>query len=150
LTFFVPGIPRTKGNWKAVCHPKTGKALLVPKSRKSVPWEESVAWAAKQMIVHDRWHKRPAGVAVSVSLAFSLPRPKSHLKANGRLRKGAPLFPASKSCGDRDKLDRAVLDAMTGIVYDDDSQVCDGGVGKRYADGCPAGVQVTVRELVEP
>ena len=33
---------------------------------------------------------------------------------------------------DRDNLEKAVQDAMTGIVYADDSQVCDGRIKKVY------------------
>ena len=44
---------------------------------------------------------------------------------------------------DIDKLARAILDALTGVVYADDSQVCQLVVVKRY--GPKPGVQITVR-----
>ena len=53
-------------------------------------------------------------------------------------------FPISKFDGDVDKLVRAIFDAMTGIVYKDDSQVCDSSEQKRYADGRAPGVWVYI------
>ena len=49
---------------------------------------------------------------------------------------------------DRDNLDKAVLDALTGIAWVDDCQVCDGGQRKRYTHpGESPHVRVTIREL---
>lgn len=49
---------------------------------------------------------------------------------------------------DRDNLDKAVLDALTGIAWADDCQACDGGQRKRYTNpGESPHVTVTIREL---
>ena len=51
---------------------------------------------------------------------------------------------------DIDKLERAVLDAMTiAGVWGDDSQVVSGTRGKRYADECAPGVRITIRSAVK-
>jgi Holliday junction resolvase RusA-like endonuclease len=63
--------------------------------------------------------------AVKVDAIFVLPRPKATPK------KKTP--PAIKK-PDSDKLARAVLDGMTGVVYVDDSQVVDVHSRKRLAD----------------
>lgn len=142
MTFFVPGIPRTKGNWKAVRHPRTGKALLVPKSRKSMPWEQAVAWDAKQA-----WPGTPTAAPVDLRLAFWFPRPASHKKKGGALRKGFSVLPIGHNVGDLDKLVRAVMDAFTGVIYEDDSQVYRCEATKQYVDSRPcvvSGVGVTV------
>jgi len=51
---------------------------------------------------------------------FQFVRPKSHYTAKGALRDAAPRHVGKP---DIDKLCRAVLDALTGIAYADDSQV---------------------------
>ena len=66
---------------------------------------------------------------VEVLLHFELARPKSARR----------LLPSTKP--DLDKLARAVLDALTGVVFKDDAQVVDLRVTKRY--GTP-GVHVIV------
>ena len=51
---------------------------------------------------------------------------------------------------DLDKYARALLDAMTGVVYRDDGQVARLAVEKVYADpGQQFGVRVVVREIIE-
>ncbi len=90
--------------------------------------------------------RAPIGGAVELSAEFVISRPPSHYTAAMRLTKAArsrvpPL--------DLSKLVRAIEDAMTGVVYDDDVQItCYGRVTKRYASsGGIGGVKIAVREL---
>ena len=62
---------------------------------------------------------------VSVRLLFLMPRLKTVIRK----------YPTGKREGDVDKLLRAILDAMTGVVYGDDSQVVDAHPRKEYTDG---------------
>ena len=62
---------------------------------------------------------------VRVRLRFALPRPKS-------LSRRASCQPHTKR-PDVDKLARAALDALTGVVFKDDSQVYALHASKRYA-----------------
>lgn len=49
---------------------------------------------------------------------------------------------------DRDNLDKAVLDALTGIFWHDDCQVCSGTIEKQIADGdSKSGVEVFIYKL---
>lgn len=50
-----------------------------------------------------------------------LRRPKDHFSTAGVIKQWAPRFPTKKP--DLDKTLRAIKDALTGIVYVDDSQV---------------------------
>jgi Holliday junction resolvase RusA-like endonuclease len=81
--------------------------------------------------------------AVSCSLIFRMPRPKSHFRRDGTLRPDAPTWCTSRPDGD--KLERAAWDALTGVVWTDDAVVASWGGGKRYAgaDGV-TGVYVEV------
>jgi Holliday junction resolvase RusA-like endonuclease len=64
------------------------------------------------------------------------------------LRPDAPIWVTSKP--DIDKLERALLDGMTAVVYVDDDQVVAVRKAKRYEmPDEPPGVRVWVTELAE-
>ena len=73
--------------------------------------------------------------AISVRIEFGMPRPKHHLMVrDGKLMVRAKYYYARPAVApDLDKLVRAVLDALTGICYNDDSQVVEIVASKRYA-----------------
>jgi Holliday junction resolvase RusA-like endonuclease len=76
--------------------------------------------------------------AVGVVATFYVARPKGHYGTGrnaGQLRKSAPAYPTTRSGGDVDKLARAVLDALAGVAYRDDSQVTSLYLRKCYAEG---------------
>lgn len=105
-------------------------------------------------IVMHSFHRQPPIETgpVAVMLDFYLPRPKAHY-GTGRnaqkLRQGAPGMPSGKP--DIDKLTRAVLDAMTGVAFHDDSQVCFIMASKNYATPeRDPGVSMLVRSVEVP
>jgi Holliday junction resolvase RusA-like endonuclease len=70
---------------------------------------------------------------VVLDLFFYLPRPKTYAKKKRHhIRKP-----------DRDNLEKGVKDALKGIIWKDDSQVCDGRTRKMYGD--PPRVVIAVR-----
>ena len=70
---------------------------------------------------------------VRCGLRFLLPRPKTVVRQR----------PTSRFDGDIDKHVRAVLDAMTGIIYKDDSQVVEVNAAKFYTNGeCGVWIEV--------
>ena len=76
------------------------------------------------------------------------PAPEGALRdgeKRGQAQPSAPAFPETKP--DIDKLVRACLDAMTGMVFRDDSQVAALAVAKRYADGRQPGVSIKVEQM---
>lgn len=111
-------------------------------------WRKAIADAAHQAMTTDVLEDGP----VSVAVTFVVHRPDSHyLPANSRrsvrmLREGSPIW--STSAPDIDKLTRACLDALTGVVWIDDAQVARIQVWKRYEDGMGAvGAQVRVSSM---
>lgn len=104
------------------------------------------------------WHGRDlmvpelSSAPIQIRLVFRQERPKGHyLPANSKrpepvLREGMPTWwPGGK---DLDKLARAVLDALTNVLYQDDSQVVSLGAVKRFAEpGEQPGVDVRVVAL---
>ena len=79
--------------------------------------------------------KYPLEGAISVSMVFSMPRPKSHYRS-GRyshlLKDNSPKLHVSKP--DIDNLVKFYLDAMTGTFWKDDSHVCTIEASKIYSE----------------
>jgi len=126
-TFFAPGKPAPQGSKKVHRYVK-GRAVLGESSAYVAPWRAVVATCAHKL-QPEQWH---AKLPVSLSLTFVFARPKAHFRANGSLKDNAPLHCVTR-IGDLDKLCRAVCDALTGIAYDDDSQVFSINAERRYA-----------------
>ena len=103
-------------------------------------WRQDVAARA-----HEQMETRPWVGAVDVAITFWLPRPKGHFGSGrnaDKLRPSASLFPAVTP--DLDKLVRSVLDALTGVCFEDDRQVVGLLVTKRYAGETPVGMTCSV------
>ena len=60
----------------------------------------------------------------------------------GRIKESAPVW---KDTGkDRDNCDKLVLDALTGIFFLNDSQVCDGRIIKQYSENPRTEIYITL------
>ena len=70
---------------------------------------------------------------LEVDLVFLLQTPGHLLKKSGGWRKGARQHPIGARDGDTDNLAKAVLDALHGTLYKDDTQVVALKVTKRWA-----------------
>lgn len=118
ISFWVSGIPATKGSWRAYRNKRSGKSVLVPMNAKEKPWREHVQWVARTTMAALR--EQPLTGPASVRVVFYLPKPKK------------PFNPWP--VGDVDKLARSLLDALSGIVYVDDKQVVTLTASKAWAD----------------
>lgn len=86
---------------------------------------------------------------VFLSVRFYLARPKHHHGVGrnaGKLKPSAPKVPTGTP--DIDKLVRAVLDALTGVAFTDDSQVAFLLASKSYADDRGPGAAISIEEAV--
>lgn len=133
LSFFVAGEPVPKGSFRAF---NTGKGARITNSNpKTKDWELRIAMTAQERLLD--WTPGYEG-AVSVECDFRFARPKSASK-NAVYKITRP---------DIDKIARAVLDGITGVVIRDDSQVVQMTAFKRYAEkDAPVGVYITVKAL---
>jgi Holliday junction resolvase RusA-like endonuclease len=112
------------------------------------PWRAAVAAEAAEMM---EWHASQASIyrhgfvgPVKVRATFFFPRPKSHYGTGKNatvLKDHAPVFHQSKPDGD--KLARAIGDALTGIVFRDDSQIAVWRIEKRYGDTARCELEIT-------
>jgi crossover junction endodeoxyribonuclease RusA len=111
-------------------------------NRELGPWRERVALAASHVFDrHPDWRPAGPGEPLLMRLEFIRPRPKRHPKSYTKPCTSAP---------DLDKMIRAVGDALTNVVYADDSQIVElSRVVKRYAEiDEPPGVNIEVERLV--
>lgn len=118
---FVAGHPKPKGSWVAI---KGGKFRHA--SKYTARWCKFLGDELKR-----RWqHKQLIEGPVKLRLWFTLPPPRSVDRK----------YPTGRYDGDVDKLCRAVLDEMSGVVYVDDVQVVEVHATKRY--GSKVGVKI--------
>lgn len=104
-------------------------------------WRQDVAEAAA-LSYRPRWGLEVVEGAVAVQLTFFRVRKASDFRKDGTtLRDSAKLYP--DTWYDLDKLARAALDSMTGIVFSNDSRVYTLPLKKRY--GPQAKLEVVVR-----
>ena len=136
IEFTVLGTPRPQGSMRAFID-KAGHANMTSDNPKMKPWRQQIGWTALDARgkagIYEPWG---SDVPVRLTTWFVFARPKSAPKRR--------IFPTVKP--DLDKLKRAVMDALKGIIYIDDAQVVEHGVSaKRY--GLPERVEITVEVL---
>jgi crossover junction endodeoxyribonuclease RusA len=136
LTFTVFGTPQPQGSTKAFVH--GGRAFITSANPKMKPYRHAIASVAMSALENqEEVPLVPRPKAVEIVVEWTLAKPKSTSKRITR--------PTKKP--DADKLLRAVLDSMTGIAYEDDSQVVRVFAEKKY--GSPEKTVVTIRQIEE-
>lgn len=143
MHFRVMGIPQQQGSktgfgLPVIIYPGTKLPIAVrskvvmkdANETKLKPWRAEV-----KRVAEEAWGDAPLLLGpVRVIVKFVFARPKSHYRTGKNahiLRDDAPVFKISTPDGD--KLARAIGDALTGVVYHDDSQVQWGSLDKVYA-----------------
>ena len=126
FTFTVLGKPAPQGSKRHV-----GRGVMVESSKRCKPWRQDVRHTALDLRPDDWYANMDAAIALSVVFVFA--RPKSHFRANGQLKPSAPPHCTGR-IGDVSKLVRAVEDAMTGILYNDDAQIISLIAHRRFAN----------------
>ena len=111
---FVPGKPAAQGSKRHV-----GGGRMVEQSKAVAPWRTTVAWHAAQA-----YTQAPQEGQLTVGLVFVMPRPASTPKRS---------TPPAVKRPDLDKLQRAIFDALSGVIWRDDSQVTYVAAAKRIA-----------------
>lgn len=150
LRFTVVGHAMTAGNKTAFKHPHTGRIVMVEGRRaaareQSRTWRQEVAaigrWAmgAEDGVELPRFPTEP----LYVQFEFVRPRPRGHYGARGLLKASAPAYPTTRP--DVLKLARAAEDALTGIVWRDDSQIVHEALLKTFGE--PERLEVLVRPM---
>lgn len=111
IAFSIPGDPVPQPRPRVSTAGGFARAY-VPKGHAVHAYRQAVAVAAKAAGCS------PGSEPVSVIIDFVVGRPKSHLRKAG-IREDAPRLPRA----DLDNMAKAVLDALIGVAFVDDSQV---------------------------
>jgi Holliday junction resolvase RusA-like endonuclease len=124
VRFTVPGQPQGKGR------PRVGQIagharMFTP--QKTVAYEGFIALQAQIAMQHHALLEGP--VAVRIFIACQVPESKSKKWKADAL--AGLILPTTKP--DKDNVIKAVFDALNGVVWKDDVQVCDLDSKKRYS-----------------
>jgi Holliday junction resolvase RusA-like endonuclease len=105
------------------------------------PWRMDVKLAAQKAEPPD-WNREGA---FAVTLVFLFNQPKSHFTSKGKPSCNWTKFPLGRNKGDIDKLCRSTLDALTGVMFNDDNQVV--SITARRQWGKSAGALIFIKHL---
>ena len=140
LSFRVFGIPRPGGSKRAFYNKKLGRAMIVDSSNKVKSWKQDV----KEAAIMNAGNIVPLICPIELEVVFYMPRPKAHYRTGkhaGELKENAPKWHTHKP--DTTKLLRGTEDALTGILWKDDSQIFRQLIVKMY-DEIP-GADISIR-----
>lgn len=121
--FFAYGHPRPQGS-KRLVRLRNGRTAMIDASKGLKEWRNAVTREARKHCILQQDND------IYLRLLFLFSRPKSHFNKRG-LKPNVPLRPRNV---DIDKLARAVCDALTGVAYHDDRQVCVLLAERQYID----------------
>lgn len=127
ITFFVPGIPQQQGSKSPFI--RGGRAVMCDANAKKLnPWRKAVALEARKA-----WgNLPPLTEAVEITIHFYYPL----------LKKQKEIMPKITR-PDIDKLERAIFDALTGIIVDDDCRFWKSTKTKTHSSN-PAGALIEI------
>jgi len=134
VEFFVPGKAAPGGSKRGFYNAKLKRVLMTPASKATKPWMaivsayamEAMTVTGKHILVRD---------AILLWIEFVMQRPKWHFRTGKRaseLRPDAEKWHTYKP--DLTKLCRSTEDALTQLVWADDSLVAMHNLQKRYAN----------------
>jgi Holliday junction resolvase RusA-like endonuclease len=131
ISFFVPGIPKPAGSKRGFYIKKIKRVIITDDCKGSRDWKTDVKHAGQANYDGPLWDG-----PIILTLRFNVMRPKCHLRSNGLVKDTAPKRPTTRP--DALKLARAVEDALSGVIWVDDSQIVDENLHKDYSErpGC--------------
>lgn len=137
LTFTVYGRPQPQGSMRAFTPKGWTRPILTSTNKNLKSWRQEVAIMAQSLMTSSKVEpvRRPLPVYVSASFIFQ--KPKSTPKK----------VVSNTKKPDIEKLCRALADALTGICYDDDSQIVELMATKSYGE--PERTEISVRVISE-
>lgn len=140
ILFFVQGVAKPAGSKRGFYIAKLKRVIITDANPNSKDWKTDVKHAATE-----HYQGPLLTCALAVRFTFYVTRPKGHYgtgKNSTKLKDSAPAFPTSKP--DVLKLSRGVEDALTSIIWKDDSQIVSEHINKRYGD--IPGVMIEIHE----
>lgn len=137
-TFIYHGIPKAQGRPR---FSRRGKFVVTYDPKDSRQYKNNIA----AQIVQQNPVLIGKNVPVMMHLLFVLPRPKNHYRANGEVKERC-LHIKHTGRPDLDNMEKALKDALKGIVWHDDSQVFSVVKSKIYGEKPKVEITVTSEE----
>lgn len=143
LEFWIPGKAAPGGSKKGFYNKTLGRVIMVPDCKRTKPWMSIVSATVRADYEGDLLRG-----PLKLSMEFRILRPKFHFGSgkNAGQIKDSMLFTKPTVKPDLTKLERSTEDALTGILWHDDCQVCEKATRKIYVTRNP-GVFIEV-ELI--
>lgn len=113
-------------------------AVATYKAREDVAYEKAV----RDAYLLEHGGQKPLEGPLTVAVTALLPIPKSETIARKKLMHDDLIRPTKKP--DIDNIVKAVLDALNGVAWVDDKQICELTAAKRYADSNDTGLVVSI------
>lgn len=126
LIFEIKGVPKGKARPRFT---KQGRAYT---PKETVDYEREIANVAHAAAVVQGWRKVEKSQPLRAEIVAKFPIAASWTKAKKAAAMRGEIRPTVKPDGDN--IVKAVLDALNGVVFDDDSQVVEHSMKKQYAD----------------
>lgn len=155
ITFTVLGMPQTAGSKRAIpiknrstgewVKRQNGSPLIavMDDNPKSKEWRNAVACEARKV------YSGPLLTGpLQVTFRFYMPRPAGHFgsgKNANQLKASSPTWPITRP--DALKMARAAEDALTNVIWRDDSQIVSEHLLKYYTHSDPARLVVTIERM---
>jgi Holliday junction resolvase RusA-like endonuclease len=136
ISFTVFGTPIPQGSTKAFIPKGWTRAVITTDNKKLKPWRQQVSQAAMAALADAQGEMIPRGSPVQVVVHFFFAKPKSAKKAT--------MEKTTKP--DLDKLERALYDSLTGILFEDDSQIVLSCAQKAFGLPERTEIRVSVKE----
>lgn len=121
MRFVVPGTPKGKARPR-VCFKGNRAWAYTPKVTRT--YESEI----KKHALKSGIKKKVGNVSIEISAIFKIPKSTSKTKSKQMLE--GQIRPTKKP--DMDNIAKTVLDALNGIAYDDDKQVCTLKISRWY------------------
>jgi Holliday junction resolvase RusA-like endonuclease len=147
LSAFVAGKAVPKGNMRAFTPKGWNRAVITDTGGKPLKlYAGGIAAAARAEMDRRGLVAADPDQPFELHAIFYRERPKSQHTSSGALKANAGAYPISAP--DFDKLVRSVCDALTKVIYGDDSRIARAVIEKRFADSTmPEGTWFRVRAL---
>lgn len=142
IHFFAPGEPVAKARARhRNIKTKSGKSFVQSYTpKKTVQYETMIADLAKQQMIM----REPTSAPIKLDLVLFFEIPKTWPKWKQEAAQTNYIAHTSKP--DADNVVKAIKDGLNGVVWVDDSQVCEVHVMKLYSN--TPGVLIDVTELI--
>lgn len=146
--FIVRGTPAPGGSKTAYLNKSTApgaRQINVTEAggKRTRLWRKFVSDEARKYMGGRPWEMYPKGMPLYLNIVFFMQRPKAHFKANGELRPERHNGEIHCKMPDLTKLVRSTEDALTGICWQDDAQICMQEFTKMYQTWSEEGLGAT-------